>query len=175
MKKYKLQFSLATLFVAVTVVGIMMSGYRYRTYVEERVLFHTRKRDSASSAMVAFIDRMNVFLESREALLAGDGDHVENLATRYHSGQPMEIAYVPVQLALLDKEVSKLRAYYTRQEAIKKYHAEMAVEFEKARWRPWHRMPELALPPELMSQAEAAKEGLVNSSLNPQLLPIVEK
>jgi len=170
-KKYKLQFSLATLFVAVTVVGIMMSGYRYRTYVEERVQFHTRKRDSASSAMVSFIDRMNVFLESREALLAGDEDRLATLATRLRAGQPMEIAYVPVQLAILDKDISKLRAGYTTTEAIKKYHAEMVVEFETSRWRPWHRVPEMA-PPEFVPRDDAAPVAYGD---NPQLLPIVEK
>lgn len=172
MKNRKLQFSLATLFVATTIVGIMMSGYRYRTYVEERVQFHTRKRDSANTGMVATIDRMNVFLESREALLAGDEDRLENLATRFHVGQPMEIAYVPVQLAILDRDISKLRVDYTRGEAVKKYHAEMVVEFEKSRWRPWHRMPELTPPSESISRADI---DAIRTGDNTQLLPIVEK
>jgi|GEM_PF-5741040 len=171
MKNRKYQFSLATLFVALTVAGITMSGYRYHTYVEERIDFHTSKRDLMSSGMDGIFVRLNIFLESREALLAGDEVSLAALATRLRAGQPMEIAYVPVQLAILDKDISKLRAGYTRTEALKRYHAEMVVEIETSRWRPWHRVPEMASP-EFVSRDEVAPVGYGD---NPQLLPIVGK
>jgi len=171
MKRPKWQFGLAAIFVAMTIFGVVLSVYRHLEYVDERVHFHTFRTGSTNRSEGTDIS-LEVLLASREALLAGDEYRIEDLGRRFHVGQPMEIAYVPAQLIAVDNAITMRKDQQARREAEVKYHQEMAAEYEKSRWRPWHRIPDRPRPPEVLSRAE----GVGNSGgLNPQLIPLVEK
>jgi len=170
-KSRKVQFSLATIFIAMTLFGLAMMFYRHLEHVEERVHFHWAK---AGPTGVSPTDTdLELFQASREALLAGDEYRLEGLAQRFHMGQRMEIAYVPAQLIAVDNAIARLKDAKTRGDASREYHLAMAAEYEKSRWRPWYRIPDLPLPPETDFRAERMDVG--KSTLNPQLIPIVEK
>jgi hypothetical protein len=147
MKIPKLQFSLASIFVAFIGMGIVMSFYRQQDFVEERVHFHTIMSGNAETRIRDLSMQMQVIQLGRAALLAGDEDELENLRSRYRVGQPLEIAYVPIQLAEVDKSVNEIQAEIALLEAVQTYHAELALEFEKARWQPWRRVAEGTPPP----------------------------
>src|SRR3954462_10471103 len=105
MKIPKLQFGLASIFVAFIGMAIVMSFYRHHTFVEERIRLHSQLRLDADRRLVNMAAFMSVLAESRAALLTGNEDHLESLASRYKIGQPLFIANVPIQLAQLDKNV----------------------------------------------------------------------
>ena len=155
MKIPKLQFRLATVFVALTLCGMVMGTYRYYVYVNERIHYHSQLREQANTRMQNRSQLLTVFQASREPLLAGDEDRLDNLSEHYVFGQPLEIAYIPAQLAAVDKEISLLKAEYAQEETVKNYHVQMITEFENSRWRPWHRVAELASPPVSMDRAAA--------------------
>ena len=147
MKFPKLQFSLATIFVAFIGMAIVMSFYRQQAFVEEKVHFHTIKSTSAATQIGSRSMQMQVMQQGRAALLAGDEDELDNLRSRYRVGQPLEIAYVPIQLAEVDKSVSEIQAELALLEVVQTYHSGLALEFEKARWQPWRRVAEGTPPP----------------------------
>lgn len=145
MKIPKFQFRLATIFVALTLCGMVMAVYRHYVHIDERIRYHrVRQGSSASSGMLS---SLQVFQESREALVAGDEDRLDALGSSYRFGQPLEIGYVPAQLAALDQAISDMKAGEEEGELVKNYHAQMVAEYEKSRWRPWHRVDESAGPP----------------------------
>jgi len=141
MKGRKIQFRLSTIFVAVAILGIGLSIYRYHLYVEERILFHRKELSTAEFTLETKMRGLSVLLESREALLAGDEDR---LARSTLDGQ---IVNAPHQLIAVDNAVLDLKDVIAQEEVIKKYHTDMIAEFEYARWRPWRRVGELSSPP----------------------------
>ena len=64
--------------------------------------------------------------------------------------QALEIAYVPAQLAILDNKLIWEKAENAQEELVKNYHTQLVADYEQSRWRPWHRVTELASPPETM-------------------------
>lgn len=156
MKIPKLQFRLATVFVALTLCGMVMGVYRHYVYVGERIHYHSIKQGNASSGSLGMLNRVQVLQESRDALLAGDEDRLDELATRYRIGQPLEIAYVPVQLAAVDKAIADLKADSAHEEIIRNYHAQMIAEYEKSRWRLWLRVTEPESPPKSIHRSVQA-------------------
>jgi hypothetical protein len=151
MKIPKLQFSLASIFVAFIGMAIVMSFYRQQDFVEERVHFHTIKSANAETRIRDLSMQMQVIQQGRAALLAGDQDELDNLRSRYRFGQPLEVAYVPIQLAEVDKSVNDIQAEIALLEIVQKYHAELALEFENARWQPWRHVAEGTPPTNWMS------------------------
>src|SRR5690349_19911184 len=109
MKRRKLQFGLAALFVAMTVFGLALTWYRNYLHNEERFRFHSRYAGPAPSGANLKGKELTLFQECREALLAGDERRIEKLALGAQHGQLEEIGYVPIQLATLDKIITQLK------------------------------------------------------------------
>lgn len=147
MKLPKLQFRLSTIIVAVAILGIALSLYRHHLYVEQRLSFHRQELKAVDFSLLNKNKVLSVFLDSREALLAGDEDRLERLTSRIVAGQPEQIVNAPHQLVAVDNALLDLKDEIAQQEVVQKYHADVIAGFEQSRWRPWHRVGELASPP----------------------------
>ena len=146
MKRFKFQFGLGTIFIALTLVGIFFALYRHVTTTQDRIRYHSMRRKLIAIDIQYEEGFVGASQACRKALLEGDGERLQELGYIF-PGRPYEIGYVPAQLAALDNAFADRQKSQAHRQAVLDYHTRLLAEHELAVWRPWRRVDESGGPP----------------------------